>query len=82
MSIVVRIQFDAVLRCPLGQNIHAALGSKRDALAFLDKAAEERSSRIVEIQTEPVFRSLRESPGFAPSSAGSDCRSIAETDDG
>lgn len=44
--------------------IYAALGSKGEALAFLQKAAEERSSRIVEIQTEPVFRSLRREPAF------------------
>jgi TolB-like protein/DNA-binding winged helix-turn-helix (wHTH) protein/Tfp pilus assembly protein PilF len=44
--------------------IHAALGSRREALAFLEKAADERSSRIVEIKTEPVFRSLRTEPAF------------------
>jgi serine/threonine-protein kinase len=44
--------------------IHAALGSRREALVFLEKAAEERSSRIVEIQTEPVFRLLRDEPAF------------------
>ena len=44
--------------------IHAALGSKREALEFLEKAADERSSRVVEIHTEPVFRSLRSEPAF------------------
>jgi serine/threonine-protein kinase len=44
--------------------IHAALGSKREALAFLEKAAEERSTRIVEIRNEPAFGSLRAEPAF------------------
>jgi TolB-like protein/DNA-binding winged helix-turn-helix (wHTH) protein/Tfp pilus assembly protein PilF len=44
--------------------IHAALGSKREALVFLERAAEERSSRIVEIQAEPLFRPLRDEPAF------------------
>jgi hypothetical protein len=44
--------------------IHAALGSKREALQSLEQAAEERSSRVVEIKAEPVFRSLHAEPAF------------------
>jgi TolB-like protein/DNA-binding winged helix-turn-helix (wHTH) protein/Tfp pilus assembly protein PilF len=44
--------------------IHAALGSSREALVFLARAAEERSSRVVEIQAEPVFRGLKNEPAF------------------
>ena len=44
--------------------VHAALGGKRNALEHLKQAAVERSSRVVEIKSEPVFEPLRRDPAF------------------
>lgn len=44
--------------------VYAALGESKESLAYLEKAAAERSSRIVEVRYEPIFKALRDEPSF------------------
>ena len=44
--------------------VYAALERKPEALAYLQKAVAERSSRVVELKYEPIFSSLRGEPSF------------------
>jgi TolB-like protein/DNA-binding winged helix-turn-helix (wHTH) protein/Tfp pilus assembly protein PilF len=44
--------------------VYAALGDRKATLAYLEKAAAERSTRLVELKYEPVFKSLRDDPAF------------------
>ena len=44
--------------------IYAALGDQEQAVAWLEKAAEERVLRIIFLKVEPIFDSLRSHPKF------------------
>ena len=44
--------------------VYAALGARQQALAYLDKATSERSSRLVELKYEPIFKAFRGDPSF------------------
>ena len=45
--------------------VYAALGSRKEALAYLEKASTERSSRLVEVKYEPILAAFRDEPSFA-----------------
>lgn len=44
--------------------VYSAMGAKQEALGYLEKAAAERSARVVEVKYEPVFSNLRGEPAF------------------
>ncbi len=44
--------------------VYAALGKAKDAFAWLEKAIEERSPRLVELTLDPIFDPLRSDPRF------------------
>jgi TolB-like protein/Tfp pilus assembly protein PilF len=44
--------------------VYAGLGRRVEALSYLGKAAEERSTRLVELKYEPVFEFLRGDPAY------------------
>jgi DNA-binding winged helix-turn-helix (wHTH) protein/TolB-like protein/Tfp pilus assembly protein PilF len=45
--------------------LHAALGNKDEAFAWLDNAYAERSSELLDLKLDPDFDSLREDPRYA-----------------
>ncbi len=44
--------------------IYAGLGEKNQAFTWLEKAYEERASRLIWLKTEPMIDSLRSDPRF------------------
>jgi|SRR6267378_3700562 len=44
--------------------LHAALGNKDEAFAWLDKAYSERSSKLLDLKLDPDFDSLRGDPRY------------------
>jgi TolB-like protein/DNA-binding winged helix-turn-helix (wHTH) protein/Tfp pilus assembly protein PilF len=44
--------------------VYASLGAKQQTFAYLEKAIGERSSRIVELKYEPIFKPVRGEPAF------------------
>ncbi|HYO83125.1 MAG TPA: tetratricopeptide repeat protein [Bryobacteraceae bacterium] len=44
--------------------VYASLGQRAQALAYLEKALVERSSRLVELKYEPVFKPLHNEPAY------------------
>jgi TolB-like protein/tetratricopeptide (TPR) repeat protein len=45
-------------------SLHARLGDKKDAIAWLIKAYEERHNRMIFIKVDPAFDAIREEPEF------------------
>ena len=44
---------------------YALLGDKENAFAWLDKAFEERSTKLLDLKVDPDYDSLRSDPRFA-----------------